>query len=495
MLPIVWGANLAGEDFARVAVHQRWDKLMAAITVAVAALLIYWMATLFFRPFWASAWTAMLVLGGPIASTMGTTLWSINWVVVLELAALLMLLRDKLGLTRLNGWLLGGLLGLAYLCRPTAQVFNITVLAYLLFARRRCLLGALSSWAVFVVLLAGLSWGEYKQLLPDYYLPARISNLPLRSWLTALYGGLFSPARGLLIYCPFVVVAAACAFSVRKTLAQQGLFIMALCGVGVHWLLVSRFDKWWGGWSYGPRLLADVYPALVLAVLLIARFFYQNALPRFQKGVAVAWMLSGLAAILINTAQGLYNPNVMLWNDFPNIDDHPDYLFDWRFPQFLATTDLLNNKAWDFQLRSKSPVHLSQVLRPNNDNLLWQGWSTLETTTEGQPFRWTDGYGATIVFRLADDTPTHTPTRLDISASLFQSQHITVSVNGRDMGYLTGKDYTRAMLTLPPGTLYPGRVNVIKFVIPQAHTPAEASANSADQRLLGLGLGYITFYE
>lgn len=40
-------------------------------------------------------------------------------------------------------------------------------------------------------------------------------------------------------------------------------------------------------------------------------------------------------AIYVNSYQGLFNVYTALWNGEPNIDLHPEYLFDWRYPQFL----------------------------------------------------------------------------------------------------------------------------------------------------------------
>ena len=51
-----------------------------------------------------------------------------------------------------------------------------------------------------------------------------------------------------------------------------------------------------------------------------------------------------LISIFINTYQGLYNPATGKWNNSPNIDEYPDYLFDWKYPQFMATPKLLKER-------------------------------------------------------------------------------------------------------------------------------------------------------
>jgi hypothetical protein len=40
-------------------------------------------------------------------------------------------------------------------------------------------------------------------------------------------------------------------------------------------------------------------------------------------------------AVYVHSWQGLFNPYTARWNMQPGIGDHPEYLFDWRYPQFL----------------------------------------------------------------------------------------------------------------------------------------------------------------
>lgn len=91
-------------------------------------------------------------------------------------------------------------------------------------------------------------------------------NVTSPFWQTPFWEGLagllLSPGRGLFIYSP--------------------IFLLSLVGLAVAWisgpllfkymsigpvlavLLYSRWSLWWGGWSYGPRLLAELAPFLCL---------------------------------------------------------------------------------------------------------------------------------------------------------------------------------------------------------------------------------------
>jgi hypothetical protein len=48
-------------------------------------------------------------------------------------------------------------------------------------------------------------------------------------------------------------------------------------------------------------------------------------------------MLLLIASVAMN-APGALSESANMWNATPNIDTHPERLWDWRHPQFLAWT-------------------------------------------------------------------------------------------------------------------------------------------------------------
>jgi hypothetical protein len=101
----------------------------------------------------------------------------------------------------------------------------------------------------------------------------------------------------------------------------------------VHLLLVSRLRHWWAGYSFGPRFLTDVMPGLFVLVCVSLR----ASLERRPRATALSFALLGACSCAINTVQGLYNRAPKYWNAEPSIDEHPELVFDWRYPQFLHT--------------------------------------------------------------------------------------------------------------------------------------------------------------
>jgi len=54
-----------------------------------------------------------------------------------------------------------------------------------------------------------------------------------------------------------------------KTLWQNPIFQLAGAWFFAHLVMISAWKVWWGGDSFGPRLLTDTLPALLLLLALV----------------------------------------------------------------------------------------------------------------------------------------------------------------------------------------------------------------------------------
>ncbi len=83
-------------------------------------------------------------------------------------------------------------------------------------------------------------------------------------------GLLISPSRGLLVFSPVVLVAAA---GISRSFAAGWRSAPRWCLLAVvaQYALYGSYAVWWGGHTYGPRYLLDVLPAAVpLAAVAMA---------------------------------------------------------------------------------------------------------------------------------------------------------------------------------------------------------------------------------
>jgi hypothetical protein len=155
-----------------------------------------------------------------------------------------------------------------------------------------------------------------------------------------LYGLTFSPARGLFSFSPHLLIGAL-ALGLSWRLRTDRFWWCMWAWIIAHLAVIARFDPWWGGFGYGPRLLADTLPAWML-VLVFAWQAREQIHPLLYRGGAWAYLAAASVAVWINAYNGLYNPATLAWNSLPmSVDGTPGRMFDWGAPQFAATRDSL----------------------------------------------------------------------------------------------------------------------------------------------------------
>jgi hypothetical protein len=82
-------------------------------------------------------------------------------------------------------------------------------------------------------------------------------------WGEGHLGLLVSPAKGLLIFTPVALVAGVgVARAFRR--GERWLASTLLAAATAHWLLMGKWGEWHGGTSFGPRLLTDALPLVLL---------------------------------------------------------------------------------------------------------------------------------------------------------------------------------------------------------------------------------------
>lgn len=323
--------------------------LLSAFLVAGLFLVLERTARLFLPAGAAFGASLSFVLGTSITSTFGTALWSHGPAALLSALALLHLASARAGDRDPNGLTLGALLGAAFLCRPTAALPAVLIFGFLLARHRREALGFALAGGAAAGLLVASSLTLLGIPLPPYYLA--------RSWpvnaqpLVGLLGILASPGRGLFAFSPFLL-AGLLGWGSRR-LRHDPLFLLASAWAALHVAVVARHGDWWGGWSYGPRLLSDSLPAWFLLVVLSAAWLAQRLRTPLPRRAAAAL---GAAAVLfsvgVHSVQGLFNRATVAWNDRPNVYDAPlEKLFDPTNPQFLATWERNRRAAERYSAR------------------------------------------------------------------------------------------------------------------------------------------------
>lgn len=142
--------------------------------------------------------------------------------------------------------------------------------------------------------------------------------------LVGLAGLLLSPSRGLLVFSPMFALLALRWRAVRE--GAPPLVLALLGGFALMTLVLSRYYAWYGGWTYGYRMIGDAAPVLCLALLPVLR-------GADARGRGALWALAGLA-VIIHVA-GAWNYSPIDWDGAPNVDLHRARLWSLRDAQIV----------------------------------------------------------------------------------------------------------------------------------------------------------------
>jgi len=221
----------------------------------------------------------------------------------------------------------------AYVCRPTAALFIAIFGIHLLFSNRKCFIQFSFAIAVLFICFVFFSFRQYGASLPPYYLPAKVASSG--NFLMGIYGILLSPSRGLFIFSPQLALILITISYFWREWVKMPLIPLMFAWILLHWIIIARWECWWGGASFGPRLLTDSLPAFVIlgaqCVNLIQNTNHRKARTLFISGFAIL----SVWALFVNTVQGLYNPRTSLWNFIAPKKPEPAVYFEWKAPQFL----------------------------------------------------------------------------------------------------------------------------------------------------------------
>lgn len=493
--PFVWSLNRAGISAANAdGTYNPRGEL--TIEAGLAALLMALLAGIFFYTaslLLPNRWSAVVALGGALGtqvySTASRALWSETWGIFLMGIVVFMLLAHETRKRQLNSVILASLLSWTYFVRPTFAVPIVAITVYLFLFYRPLFIPYALTGAAWLAGFVFYSWFHYGQLMPSYY---RADRLLFNVFWTALAGNLVSPARGLLVYVPVLCFVFYLLVRFRNFLDHRRLVWMSLAIIVVHLISVSGFPHWWAGHSFGPRFTTGLVPWLVLLSILAVQAMLNWREQQNQRLThSFAWraqlFCGGLllfVSVFINTL-GATSHATWLWNMRPRgIDEHPERLWDWRQPQFLAGILPFPEPQTVY------PISLTRIdfTQPEADKYFWYGWN------EGPPgSRWTESK-AVMIFTLGNERPAvlHLSLTPYLVAGKLTRQRVIVSLNGKQLASLT--------LTVPEAQVHTINIspeilrekNTLSFELPDAESPQKLGTES-DPRPRGIKINWIEF--
>ncbi len=146
------------------------------------------------------------------------------------------------------------------------------------------------------------------------------------NFIDGFSGLLFSPGRGLFFYFPFAIFGFAGSYLVvkNKKSGYDNIYIIFIVFAILQLLLISKWFSWWGGHCYGPRLLSEIQPFLILSSVPVMQTFVKRY--KIIKIIIILFIIYSFFAQGVGT---FFHP-AGGWDTIPvNINDSPERL--WNF--------------------------------------------------------------------------------------------------------------------------------------------------------------------
>jgi hypothetical protein len=182
-------------------------------------------------------------------------------------------------------------LGLAVWNRPTNICLAVPLVLYVFRHHRPAFARFIALAAIPAGLLVAYSWrywGSPFALGQGHEIGGFSGHV-----LTGLLGLLVSPNRGLFVFSPIFLFSFAYLLHIPRLLRDDSIYRYLAVSVVLLVLVYSKWSMWWGGHSFGYRLLVETVPPLLL---ILARawdgFIARRTLTRLAFAVALLWSVS-----------------------------------------------------------------------------------------------------------------------------------------------------------------------------------------------------------
>jgi hypothetical protein len=336
----------------------RWEKHAAAL-LTVAAVALLWAAFRRWGDGAALGAAAVFALATPVPANAAQALWSFTGEISCLALAIFLALRAR----PLPAWA-GVAAGAAFACRPTALVGAVAIGAAILATDRRSAVRYAAGLGAVLAAACGVQFALYGHPLGAYGAMNTAQRAFSANYVGGLAGVLASPSRGLLVFCPWVLLLPLGV--ARRNESPAGLFAWTLASLGAAAatvLLAASHVLWWGGWSLGPRLTTEAAPFLALAATPLFLFAGRPMRSAFLALAAFAAATQFLLA---------YTEGVRGWDPLVLERVGPRALWWWKDGQLAS--------AWGRPLRVYDAVPTST---PGADEL----WCSIDAPEEGRTVR------------------------------------------------------------------------------------------------------------
>lgn len=332
-LPVYLGPALLGVD-PTSSLMEDLEKRAAMLITAVSVLVLFF--ALRRVTLEKTAWFIAVIyaFGTSSFSTSSQALWQ-HGPVQLFLALTIYCIVKGLEVPRFSAYS-GFALGCMVISRPLNLIVAFPVMVYIVHKHRDQLIGFILTGVPPLLLFIVYNTFYFGSPFTTGFggavvTPSAVISAQLSLFTTPLFAGiagvLVSPSRGLFVYSPvfvFSMVGMIVAWREPKYLYLRYLS----CAPILLLITVSKWNGWWGGECYGPRLLADVTPILCLLLYPVLDYCRGKKAAEYAI-IALAALSIGMHAIGAGRDRNRF-AGEETWAGHYEIRRHPERLWSWR---------------------------------------------------------------------------------------------------------------------------------------------------------------------
>ena len=319
---VLWIQHTSAPDAAAWLVIGRGLEKLAAIVIAALAVVVFLPLCRRLRvpPFLALLVTVTFAFGSQLFSTASQALWQHGPGCLAILAALLCLVSaaGEHAAAPLAGF--SALAALAVAIRPNDLLIVAPFALLALWRHPRYWLALVAPATLGAVLLVSYNLALFATPSGGYG-----TTMGLHASLgETLPGLLLSPGRGLFVYFP-VSLLLVLLLALEPRVLVDGFAAACLAAVVGALLFTASWPSWWGGYSFGPRLLSEIQPIILLLLALgIGRLEQRGRRRAFVLATAVLLPVQVAIQVLGTYGPAGRPPAALAWNETPiSVDLEP----------------------------------------------------------------------------------------------------------------------------------------------------------------------------
>lgn len=213
---------------------------------------------------------------------------------------------------------------LSFWSRPNFFLFWIVIFSFIFWKEKPKIISYFIFSLLGIAILAGYNLYFFNSIYGGY--AVQTATFTISSPISNLMGILFSPARGVFFYTPLFILSFLSVLFIKRInklpTTLKIIFYINYIYFILGIILNSFWGVWWGGHSWGDRLLTDI----AVSAIILLYFFYININNFLLKLVFYLFVIYSVFTQIV----GVCCYSNSKWDSYP------------------ANVDYNHNRLWDF---------------------------------------------------------------------------------------------------------------------------------------------------